>query len=216
MDQFASVLSREGCALFIDCTTRAFEHVPFDGEACLLVVDSGAKHALADGEYAARRAQCEEAARLLGVSSLRAASREQVEAALLRMPGSVALRRARHVCAENERTLRARDVLPRGDMAALGQLFVESHASLRDDFEVSCRELDLLVDLACALGEDVYGARMTGGGFGGSVIVLARTAARERVAALLREGYARQTSRATMPFAAYPVGGALVLRCSVP
>ena len=136
----------------------------------LLVVDTRAEHALVDGQYAARRAACEEAAALLGVETLREVDPADLDAALDRLPDDVSRARVRHVVTEIERVRDCVEALRRGDFDEVGRLFVASHTSLRDDYEVSCRELDLVVDTALRSG--ALGARMTGGGFGGSAIAL--------------------------------------------
>jgi len=182
MDQFAVTLARRGHALRIDCRSHAVEHVPLADDVALLVIDSGVKHALADGGYAARRRECESAAGMLGVPTLRDVSDANAEAALRGLP-DVERRRARHVLTENARVLGFAAAATRGDWQAAGRLMHESHASLRDDFEVSCRELDLI---CAAVGgvAGMYGCRMTGGGFGGcAVALLERRAADEVVAA---------------------------------
>ncbi|KAA0221036.1 MAG: galactokinase [Planctomycetota bacterium] len=177
MDQTISACASEGHALLMDCLTMSLRHVPLNlGDACLVVMDSGVRHSIAAGEYAARRRDCEvglaafadEAAH---VRSLRDVEEAQI-AANPRLSGTMR-RRLRHVVRENQRVLDAASALKRGDMNALGRLMLASHASLREDFEVSCVELDRLVGLARSV-PGVYGARMTGGGFGGCVIALVR------------------------------------------
>ena len=170
MDQFAVTLARHGHALLIDCRSRAVEHVPLGDEVALLVIDSGVKHALVDGGYAARRRECEAAAGLLGVPALRDVTDAEAASGLDRLPDRER-RRARHVITENDRVHRFATAARRGDWQAAGRLMRASHASLRDDFEVSCRELDLI----CAAVDGVpgvFGCRMTGGGFGGCAVAL--------------------------------------------
>ena len=171
MDQFASTHARAGHLLLLDTRSLEVRHIPFDLAAdglALLVVDTRAPHQLVDGEYAARRASCEEAARLLGVPALRDVV--DLDAALAALDDDILRRRVRHVVTENGRVLDVVDLLESGDVRAIGPLMTASHVSLRDDYEVSCRELDLVVDTALASG--ALGARMTGGGFGGSAIAL--------------------------------------------
>jgi galactokinase len=170
MDQSASMLCQEGHALLLDCATGASTAVPLDPDGAglrIVVLDTGVRHVLADGQYAARRDQCEQAARLLGAGSLRAI--EDVRS-LSVLPDPVLLRRARHVVSENERVRSVAGLLHAGRLAACGELLTASHMSLRDDFEVSWHAADVVVDTALAAG--ALGARMTGGGFGGSVLVL--------------------------------------------
>jgi galactokinase len=169
MDQTVSLLAREGHALLIDCRDWTTEQVPWRPEAAgltLLVVDTHAHHNLNDGGYAARRHDCEEAARALGVETLREASEDDLE----RIDDERVRARARHIVTEIARVSRTVEALGAGDWAEVGRLFVESHASMRDDFEISVDELDVVVEVACAHG--ALGARMTGGGFGGSAIAL--------------------------------------------
>ena len=174
MDQCSSVMGREGALLLLDCRSRTVQLTPLaDPEVVALIVNSNVRHALTDGGYAARRRQCEEAAHALGVAALRDVSREQLEAARGRLD-DVHYRRARHVVGEIGRTVAAAEAIRRGDWAAVGGLMHASHVSLRDDYQVSCEELDLLVELAAEAG--VIGSRMTGGGFGGCTISLVRRA----------------------------------------
>jgi galactokinase len=175
MDQMVSMLGRAGHALFLDTRSLGTEQVPLPLEAaglCLLVLDTRAGHRLVDGAYADRRAACEAAAATLGVAALRDATPEQVEAAAGEL-GEERFRRARHVVTENARVLEAVGLLRAGELDRLGPLLAASHASLRDDYEVSSPELDTAVEAAVAAG--AVGARMTGAGFGGSAIALAGT-----------------------------------------
>ncbi|HSP38908.1 MAG TPA: galactokinase [Frankiaceae bacterium] len=166
LDPLASLLSRPGEAVLLDFQDLSWRHVPvrLDGWA-LLVVDTRVTHAVADGAYAQRRASVEAAAEAIGLPSLRSATLDQVDG----LPDELR-RRARHVVTENDRVLAAVGALEAGEVERLGSLMTASHVSLRDDFEVSCAELDLVVDVALAAG--AAGARLTGAGFGGSAIVL--------------------------------------------
>ncbi|MGN6577497.1 MAG: galactokinase [Nocardioides sp.] len=171
MDQSVAVLANEGHALLLDFAGAEPRQVPWDPDAAgleLLVVDTRVHHALNDGGYASRREDCEAAAGALGVSHL--AEVTDLEAALARLDDDRLGRRTRHVVTEVARVDAAVDALEREDYRALGELFTASHQSLRDDFEVSCEELDTVVEVG--LAEGALGARMTGGGFGGSAIVL--------------------------------------------
>ena len=181
MDQSASLLSQAGHALLLDCLTLDTSQVPFDPTAAgasLLLVNTRAKHDLVDGEYGQRRAECEEAARRLDISSLRSLT---TPAEADRLADPVLRRRARHVVADNQRVLDVVALLsaPLGTPAEIyrdiGELLTESHASLRDDFEISWPEADATV--AAVLAAGAFGARMMGGGFGGSVLALVPTAA---------------------------------------
>jgi galactokinase len=192
MDQMAASLADETTALFLDTRSLDFRRIPLPAEADLVVVHSGVSHTIAAnaqdegelGDYNTRRAECEEAARRLGVPQLRDLSLEDLHRIDRQLPVPLN-RRARHVVTEDARVLDAVQALEASDLVQLGHLFAASHASMRDDFEVSVPEVDLLVDLAQA-DPAVYGARMTGGGFGGSVVMLARRgeglAAGERIA----------------------------------
>ena len=184
MDQMASSLATSDAALFLDTRTLAFERVPFPSEAELVVIDSGATHDHATGGYATRRAEVERATALLGVAELR----DVDDAARTdRLPEPLR-RRARHVVTENARVRDAVAAMRSGDLARLGALLDASHASLRDDFEVSVADVDRLVALAQA-DADVYGARMTGGGFGGAIVALARRGTAAAAAARIVAAY---------------------------
>jgi galactokinase len=211
MDQCSSVMGRAGSLLLLDCRSRQALLTPrADAEVVALIVNSNVRHELTDGGYAARRRQCEEAARTLGAASLRDVTPERLERERTRLD-DVYYRRARHVVTENARTVEAADALRRGDWATVGRLMYASHASLRDDFQVSCEELDLLVELAAA-GEGVIGSRMTGGGFGGCTVSLVRREALDGVVRRVSEGYLRQTGREATVFVTRPVDGARVIK----
>ena len=190
MDQMVSMLGRAGHALFLDTRSLGAEQVPLPLEAaglCLVVIDTRAGHRLVDGAYADRRAACQAAAAVLGVPALRDATPALLEqhATALGDPG---LRRARHVVTENARVLAAVELLRAGHLDRLGPLLAASHASLRDDYEVSSPELDTAVEAAVAAG--AVGARMTGAGFGGSAIALVETALAGRLADRARDAFA--------------------------
>jgi galactokinase len=172
MDPLVILLGRAGFALLLDCRSLETRHVPLHlDEHVLVLADSGVRHALASSGYNERRAECEEAASLLGLSSLRDVGLQDLPALQRRLPAML-LKRVRHVVTENARTAEAAEALSRGDFARMGALMLASHASLRDDYAVSTPELDRLVALTCRAG--AAGARMTGGGFGGSVVALVR------------------------------------------
>ena len=181
MDQFAVTLARRGHALLIDCRSRVVEHVPLGEDVAVLVIDSGVKHALADGAYAARRRECESAAVRLGVPALRDVALADWPAAERRLPDPER-RRARHVVTEIARVVDFAAAARAGDWITAGRLMNASHASLRDDFEVSCRELDLICDSVAGLA-GVWGCRMTGGGFGGCAVVLVEASRAAAIAA---------------------------------
>ncbi|UCH36803.1 MAG: galactokinase [Armatimonadota bacterium] len=210
MDQFIAALGRERHALLLDCRSLDYEYVPVSA-ASLVIAHSGVRRELVGSEYRERRAQCESAVAKLapvlpGISALRDVSSAQLEEhAQLLAP--VELRRARHVVTEDERTLQAVRALKDGNLDAFGELMVASHHSLRDDYEVSCPELDLLVELALSM-PGVYGSRMTGAGFGGCTITLVRPDA----VPALQEGVARRYHEETgiepMVFATSAAAGA--------
>ncbi|MGW6842613.1 galactokinase [Streptomyces sp. NPDC054958] len=173
MDQTASACATGGHALHLDTRSLDRRHIPFDCAAAglrLLVIDTRVKHALADGAYAQRRASCHRAAEVLGLPALRDLPYEELEQTLPRLADPVGRKRVRHVVTENERVLRTEELLRAGRLREAGPLLTEGHLSLRDDYEVSCPELDLAVSTANAAG--AYGSRMTGGGFGGSALSL--------------------------------------------
>jgi galactokinase len=173
MDQSASLLSRAGHALLLDCRDFSVSQVPLDLSAhglSLLVMDTRTKHALVDGQYAQRRLSCEQAARRLGLSSLREVAPDGLDEALDRLSDNETRRRVKHIVTEIQRVRLTAALLRAGLVPDVGPVFNASHASMRDDFEISCAELDVAVETATAHG--ALGARMTGGGFGGSAIAL--------------------------------------------
>lgn len=192
MDQFASSAGRAAHAMLIDCRTESCEHVPMPSErdAVVLVADTRIRHENAQGEYPKRVASCKSAATKLAVAHLRDATPAQLEAArdLLTREEFI---RARHVITENQRTLAAVESLRAGNLHNFGQLMFQSHESLRLDYEVSCPELDTLVNAAMSMPTDVFGARMTGGGFGGCAIALINPTAATRIATHLRNTFSK-------------------------
>ncbi|WP_406059024.1 galactokinase [Streptomyces sp. NBC_01077] len=191
MDQMASACAEEGHALHLDTRDLSFRQVPFDlaGEGLrLLVVDTRVKHALGDGAYAERRAGCEAGARALGARALRDVSAAHLSESLALLGDETILRYVRHVVTDNARVERTIALLDAGDTRAVGPVLTEGHASLRDDLRVSCPELDLVVEAANAAG--ALGARMTGGGFGGSALVLVDTDRADAVAAAVEKAFA--------------------------
>jgi galactokinase len=188
MDQMAASLADAAAALFLDTQSLAFERLPLPPDAALIVIHSGQTHQHTGGEYRVRRAECDEAARRLGVRLLRQISVGDLARAQLPPPLD---RRVRHVVTENDRVLRARDALRDGAAAALGALMSASHQSMRDDFEVSTPEIDTLVALAQAEA-GVFGARLTGGGFGGSIVAIAASEVARDAARRIAAGYARR------------------------
>ncbi|MGP3952742.1 galactokinase [Streptomyces sp. 7N604] len=209
MDQTAAACCTAGHVLHLDTRDLAQRQVPFDLAAeglRLLVVDTRVKHELGEGAYARRRAGCEEGARALGVQALRDVALEQLDEVLAALEDPAVRRYVRHVVTENARVEQVIGLLDRGETRAIGPVLTAGHASLRDDFEVSCAELDLVVESANASG--ALGARMTGGGFGGSAIVLVEEARAEGVAKSVTEAFAEAGHRAPRVFTAVPSAGA--------
>lgn len=214
MDQFISVMGKEDHLLLLDCRSRKPELVPMtDPSVSLLITNTNVKHELTGGEYAKRRAQCEQAARILGVPSLRDATADVLERARSKMD-SVVFRRARHVVGEIKRTPQAAEEARRSNWAEMGRLMYASHASLRDDYEVSCPELDAVVDIAQAIGPQggVLGCRMTGGGFGGCTVALVRTEKVGAVSDRIASEYERRTKIKPTLFVSRPAAGATVIK----
>jgi galactokinase len=208
MDQLASSLGVEGSALLIDCESGDLSPVPLPHGAELVVINSRVRHALASGEYAARRAACERTARALGVPSLRHADRAAIERSTVLSDDE--RRCARHVVAENARVLDFAGALRAADLPGAGRLMIASHVSLRDDFRVSCPELDFIVDAVARL-PGVHGVRMTGAGFGGCAVALTTPGAGDRVRDALAGPYQRRFGLACSAETVRAVGGARLL-----
>jgi galactokinase len=207
LDQMASLGCTAGHAYFLDCRDLTGTHVPFDCAGAglrLLVIDTRAAHALVDGGYATRRASCEQAAHLLGVPSLREVT--DADAALAALPAGPLRMRVRHVLTENERVLRVVDALRIGDVRAIGPELTASHASMRDDYTISCPELDTAVDTALAGG--ALGARLVGGGFGGSAIALVEADEAATIAEAVERAFAARGFTAPRFFETIPSAGA--------
>ena len=199
--------------MLLDCRSAEPDMVPLtDPDIAVLIINSNVKHELIGGEYAERRQQCEEAAARLGVTALRDATMDQLEGIRSQVDDTL-YRRARHVIGENERTLKAVDAFNSSDWKKVGRLMAASHVSLRDDFEVSCPELDLLVDLALEQGtaNGVYGSRMTGGGFGGCTVTLLRRDAIEPVSETISRQYHHATGVQPAMYVSRPARGAHIL-----
>jgi galactokinase len=189
MDQFIACFAREGHALLLDCRSLEFRLLPLPAGISIVIADTTVKHDLSAGEYNVRRQECEIAARMMGLRTLRDARLDNLGDHTL--PISV-LKRARHVIRENARTEAAAAALERGDLSTFGRLMTESHASLRDDYQVSCAELDAMVASAAGL-EGLHGIRMTGGGFGGSTVSLVDDGHAARFAEALADRYRQAT-----------------------
>jgi galactokinase len=196
--------------LLLDCASGEVKQIPFnDPELVLLVADTKVKHELNDGGYAARRDQCYAAAKIMGVGMLREADGALLDANAEKL-SDVEFRRSRHVIGEIKRTLDAVAALEGGDYHAFGELMVGSHNSLRDDYEVSCEELDAIVEIACSQ-DGVYGARMTGGGFGGCAIVLVEAAWADAVSQAIGDGFEGRFGHRCPIFATTAAAGAQAL-----
>jgi galactokinase len=208
MDQMAALACRAAHVLLLDCRSLEADQVPFapaDAGLALLVVDTRVSHALADGAYAERRADCEQAAGILGVAALRDATGADLDAARDRL-GELRWRRARHVVGENARVLEVAALLRAGRPEAIGDALLASHASLRDDYQVSAPELDAAVEAAVAAG--ALGARMTGAGFGGCALALVPAGAAGDVGKAVAAAFADRGFREPAVFAARPADGA--------
>ena len=210
MDQAVSMLATANHALLLDCKTMETTHIPFDVASrglALLVIDTQAHHSLVDGGYAARRESCERVSAVLGLPSLRTATFDQIEAHRDDLSAHEYFR-ARHAVTEIARVHAAVDALRRSDFHELGKLLNESHVSLRDDYTVSCPELDVAVDSALAVG--AMGARMVGGGFGGSAIALAPVGLLHAIQSAVSDAFAASNFKAPRFFVATPQAGARV------
>ena len=209
MDQTAATLCVDGHALFLDCRSLAVEQIPFDVATqglAVLVIDTRAPHRHVDNEYRARRAACETAAARLGVPALRDVSVSDLDRALSTLDDDVLRRRVRHVVTEDQRVLDTVDLLRTGDVVAIGPLMTASHLSLREDYEVTVPEVDTAVDAALAAG--AYGARITGGGFGGCVLALIDTGRADPIGEAVAKAYAARGFAAPAWFVAVPGQGA--------
>ena len=214
MDQFTSALGREGHLLLLDCRTRTTELVPMsDPDITVLITNTNVRHELGNGEYAKRRAQCETAAKILGVASLRDATMTSLEARKSAMDPLV-FKRARHVIGEIDRTTKAAKAIRAGRLDELGQLMYASHDSLRDDYAVSCKELDEVVEIARKIGAKggMIGCRMTGGGFGGCTVSLVKTSEVNKIADTIFNEYQKATGIKPTLFVSRPAAGATILK----
>ncbi len=211
MDQFVSSCGQAGQALMLDCRSLEYSFLPLPRDVSLVICNTMVKHALASGEYNSRREECEEGMRLLSrsmpsIRALRDVSLTELEAHAGTLP-KIIYKRCRHVISENARVTKAAASLEQEDLDNFGLLMAESHRSLRDDYEVSCAELDLMVELA-GRQEGVYGARMTGGGFGGCTVNLVRTDAVREFQSGVADAYQKSTGRAPQIFVSPAAEGA--------
>ena len=213
MDQYASIMAEKDHLLLLDCRSQQAEMVPLsDPSVSVLIINSNVKHELTGSEYPERRAQCHRVAGILGKPALRDATMEMLEAAKDQMD-DVHFRRARHVIGEDIRTAAAAEALKQGDWDTVGRNMYASHFSLRDDYEVSCEEIDVLVDIAQSIGREggVIGSRITGGGFGGCTVSLVETSKVGEVADAIARAYKEKTGIEPTLFATRPAQGAMVL-----
>ncbi len=214
MDQFISVMGRQNHLLLLDCRSRKTELVPMsDASVSLLIVNTNVRHELTGGGYGQRRIQCEQAAKILGIPALRDATMETLEQAKGTMDETV-FRRARHVIGEIDRTVRAAEGVRASSWTIVGELMYASHASLRDDYEVSCTELDVVVEIAKNIGAKggIYGCRMTGGGFGGCAVALVKTELVETISTQIASYYKKKTKIEATLFVSRPAAGATVIK----
>ena len=192
MDQLISAMGNEGMAMLLDCQSLAIEHSPLPDSHQIVIINSNVKRGLVDSEYNLRRQQCEQGASLLGVSSLREATMEMLEGAKAHMP-EVVYRRAKHIVTENARTLAASQALKAGDIETVSEAMAQSHISMRDDFEITVRPIDYLVEIIGEVLGKSGGVRMTGGGFGGCVVALVPTDKVEAVKQVMADKYSDET-----------------------
>lgn len=192
MDQLISAMGRKDHAMLLDCQSLTFDHSTLPDDLHIVIINSNVKRGLVDSEYNLRRKQCEQAASLLNIPSLRDATKPMLEAARDTMP-DVVYRRARHIINENERTHTLFEALKRNDIAAVSEAMAASHASMRDDFEITVAPIDYLVELISGLLGERGGVRMTGGGFGGCVVTLVPAALVAEVKALVTQHYRAKT-----------------------
>jgi galactokinase len=214
MDQFVSIMGRANHLLLLDCRSYKTELVPMsDASVALLIVNTNVRHELTGGGYAQRRIQCETAAKILGVPALRDVTPEKLESARDKME-EVVFRRARHVVGEIERTVQAAEGVRASNWPTVGQLMYASHDSLRDDYEVSCKELDMVVEIAGDIGVKggIYGCRMTGGGFGGCTVALVKTELVEAISRQIAADYKKRTKIEATIFVSRPAAGAMVIK----
>lgn len=211
MDQSVSLMATQGSALLLDCRDLSTKNIPFDVAASgleLLIIDTQAHHALTDGGYAQRRASCESVVAKLAIPSLRELSMEQLEASRSLLTDTEYLR-ARHAVTEMKRVLDCVDALSSSDFVRVGQLLNQSHASLRDDYAVSCPELNTAVDAALSAG--ALGSRMVGGGFGGSAIALIQASKTTETIKAVEKAFSNRGFKAPRFFTSLPSQGAEII-----
>ena len=220
MDQLIAVMGQSGHAMLLDCRSKQPKMIPMtDPNVSVLIVNSNVKHQLTGSEYPDRRRQCEKAARLLDVPMLRDATLPQLEATRKRFEqepdGDLCYRRARHVITENDRTTAMAVALTKGDWTSCGQLMGASHQSMKEDFEITCPEIDSLVEISQSV-PGVIGSRMTGGGFGGCTVSLIDFNQTATIVATITSRYRSATGIEPTAFVTRPAQGAQVVYSTVP
>ena len=213
MDQFISAMARKDSIMLLDCRSYETHWTTIsDQGVAFLIINRNVKHQLASGEYGKRRTECEQAAKILNVDLLRDATIEMLESAKSKM-NNIYYRRAKHVITENKRTIEAAAALEKSQLEEAGRLMFESHQSLKNDFEVSCSELDCIVNIAKKIGTDggVYGCRMTGGGFGGCAIALVKTNFIPQITETIEKEYKTKTGLNCTIFSTRPAEGAHII-----
>lgn len=214
MDQTVCILGKKGNLLLLDCRSLAFRYIPLPEEAVILIADSKIKHDLGESQYPIRRRQCTEAVEILksklpDIKALRDITLEELNANKDLLT-DILYKRARHVVGENNRVLRMAEALEKKDLKTAGDMMIQSHISLRDDYEVSCDELDLLVDLAMN-SPGVFGARMSGGGFGGCIVALVEKGKEQSIEERIKQGYKKRFGQFPDVFTTGAATGAEVL-----
>lgn len=198
MDQFASAMGRKDCAVLLNTQSLEYEYAPIDSSLCVVIANSGVKHSLASSAYNDRRHECEAALASLrseaDVPSLCSLTPQELFSKIHLIESGVCRRRAKHAVTENARTLAAAEALKKGSLTEFGELMRQSHESLRDDYEVSCPELDFLAETAWSI-DGIYGARMTGGGFGGCTVNLVKRDCAQQAALELQSKYEQKFGR---------------------
>lgn len=210
MDQLISAEGKEGHALLIDCRSLETQPVSMPEDMSVVIINSNKKRGLVDSEYNTRRQQCEEAAQIFGVKALRDVTMEQFEQRQAELSEVVA-KRARHVISENDRTVAAAKALADGNMQLMGELMAQSHVSMRDDFEITVKEIDLLVEMVKTVIGEQGGVRMTGGGFGGCIVSLVPPQRVDAVIATVEEKYHAQTGLHASIYVCHATSGACLI-----
>jgi galactokinase len=214
MDQFVAIMGRQNQLLLIDCRSLKTQLVPMsDASVSVLIINTNVKHDLSAGGYALQRSRCETTAKILGVAALRDVTVEMLEKAKDKLDEAM-FRCARHAVSEIQRTEQAANEIKNSNWAAAGQLLYASHRSLRDDYKVSCAELDTVVEIAESIGVKggIYGCRMTGAGFGGCAVALVKTEMVEAISKQIAADYKKKTKIEAAIFVSRPAAGATIVK----